>query len=138
MLDPMGALIVELRDALATTYTDRVRGMEPAPGDVQPAGSFRRFVVLVMLDSSPDSRLPIQRSRVGLRCYGTDPHDAAVLYGAAVQAIHDVGPRVKASGLGIYISKVESGGSAEKDPDTSQPVVTGIITLIATAQAVTA
>ena len=136
MLDPMGTVIVRLRDALAADYTDRVRGMEPGPGDVQPAGSYRRFVVLVMLDDPPDPFLPIQRARIGFRCYGTDPHDAAVLYGATVQALHDIGPEIASSGLGIYKLKVETGGTADKDPDTQQPVVTGVLSLIATAQAV--
>jgi hypothetical protein len=43
---------------------------------------------------------------------------------------------VKSSGLGIYQSWVETGGAADQDPDTKQPLVSGTIRLIATTQVV--
>jgi hypothetical protein len=135
MIDPTGALIVELRDYLGDAgITDKVRGFEPAPGDATKP--YQRFVVIVALDVPPDGRLPITDARYAFRCYGTSPQDAFAVYVGLCEAIHAIGPRVKTSGLGIYNSWVEVGGTAERDPDTKQPLVSGTIHLIATTQAV--
>lgn len=148
MLDLTGALMLEIRDYLdAASITDRVRSPKPAPapknaagevtgpGDAREAGHYVPFVVIVPLDVPPDPRLPITDARYGLRCYGTDPRNAFAVYAGVVSALHGVGPRVKSSGLGIYQSFIE-GGTADEDPVTSQPVITGTIHLLATTQAV--
>lgn len=143
MIDPTGALIVEIRDYLDdNSITDRVRGFEPAGSDIEDGGdqrgpgSYVRFVVVVGLDVPPDIDLPITDARYAVRCYGTTPHDAFLVYAGVVAAIHRIGPRVKTNGLAIYQSFMESGGTPEKDPDTQQPLVVGIIHLIATTQEV--
>jgi hypothetical protein len=70
MIDPTGALVIEVRDSLrAAGITDRVRGYEPAPGD--SAKPYRRFVVISSLDVPPDPLLPITDARYSFRCYGT-------------------------------------------------------------------
>ena len=51
-------------------------------------------------------------------------------------AIHEVGPRVHANGLGIWLTVDEAGGEQESDPDTRQPLQTLIIRAHATTQAV--
>lgn len=152
MLDPFGALLVELRDDadVATLVGNRVRA-EPAPpvfdpttkrliapGDAREKGHWIAFVVLVTLDTSPEAQVPLIRATYGVNCYGTTHQNATAVYGAVAKAIHHVGPRLKASGLGIYQTAVISGGAQDKDPDTEQPVVRATISLIATAQAVTA
>lgn len=139
MVPFLGPLIVELRTDpdLRVLVGTRVRGQEPAAGDVQPKGSWQRFVVLVILDAPPHPSLPITFAEVAVRCYGADPTDAWNVWAALVKAVHAVGPRVKASGLGIYRSAVLTGGTQDTDPDTNQPLVTGTIQVIATAQAVT-
>jgi len=50
--------------------------------------------------------------------------------------MQDRGPRLRSDGIGIYRSYV-TGGVDDVDPKTTQPVVTGVIHLIASAQAVT-
>jgi len=137
-LDPLGSLLVEIRDDLDvdTLVSGRVRGFEPAPGDAKAAGSYQAFIVLVTLDAPPDPQLPITVATYGIRCYGSTGQNAWAVWGAVVKSIHSVGPRLKASGLGIYRTTVISGGEQGKDPDTLQPVVTGTIRLIATTQAV--
>lgn len=138
-LDPMGSLIVEWRsDAdVAALVGVRVRGFEPAAGDAKGPGEYQAFIVVSALDVPPHPTVPITFAQYGVRCYGATPQAAWAVWAAVVKATHAVGPRVKASGLGIYRSAVASGGEQSKDPDTGQPYVVGTISLIATAQAVT-
>ena len=140
LLDPFGSFITELKADvdLISLVSDRIRGNEPGPGDVQPAGSYRAFIVLETLVAVPDPDLPVTFAQYGARCYGTTFQGAWAVYGALVKATHRVGPRLKVSGLGIYQTLITGGGGEEKDPDTKQPYVNATITLIATAQAVTA
>lgn len=137
-LDPLGSLLIEIRDDVDVDalVDGRVRGFEPAPGDAQPKGSYRAFVVIVALSVPPDPQLPVTFATYGIRCYGVTPQNAWAVWGAVVKALHETGPRVKSNGLGIYKTIAVEGGEQEKDPDTGQPVVTGTIRLIATTQAV--
>ena len=140
LLDPFGAYIIEVRadiDVMALV-ADRVRGNEPAPGDAQPKGSYRAFIVLTTLAAPPDPDLPVTFASYGARIYGATFQHAWQVYGALVKATHRVGPRLKDSGLGIYQTLVTAGGGEEKDPDTKQPYVNATITLLATTQVVTA
>lgn len=145
--DALGKVLIELRDdagvaaiagANPTSSPVRVRGFEPAPGDVQPAGEYRAFVVLVNEGGIRMRHVPVQRPRIAARCYGRTAPEASQLAAAVSDAIHDKGPRVHANGLGIYRSYHDSGGEQDKDPDTDQPFVTIFIDLFATTQAVTA
>jgi hypothetical protein len=137
-LDPLGSLLVEIRDDVDVDglVDGRGRGFEPAPGDAQPKGSYKAFFVLVTLSAPPDPQLPVTFATYGLRAYAATPQAAWALWGTIVKAVHEIGPRLKGNGLGIYKSIVISGGESDKDPDTQQPVVTGTIRLIATTQAV--
>lgn len=137
-LDPLGSLLVEIRsDVDVDALVDgRVRGFEPAPGDAKAAGSYQAFVVIVALSDPPDPQLPVTFATYGIRCYGATPQAARALWGTVVKAVHEVGPRLKANGLGIYKTIVVGGGEAGKDPDTGQPQVEGTVRLIATTQAV--
>lgn len=137
-LDPLGALLTEIRDDedVDDLVDGRVRGYQPAAGDAQPVGKFKAFVVIVTLDAPPEPRVPITKATYAIRCYGVTPQGAWALWGAVVKAIHGAGPRLKASGLGIYLSQVISGGTQDEDPDTRQPLVEGVVRLIATTQAV--
>lgn len=137
-LDPLGPLLTEIRDdADVDDLVDgRVRGYQPAAGDAQPVGKFKAFVVISALDVPPDPRLPITKATYAVRAYGVTPQGAWSVWAAVVKAIHGVGPRLKANGLGFYRSQVVSGGTQDEDPDTHQPVVEGVISLIATTTAV--
>ena len=137
-LDPLGSLLTEIRDDIDvdTLVDGRVRGFEPAPGDAQPTGKFKAFVVIVTLDAPPEMGIPVTFATYGVRCYGATPQGAWAVWGAVVKAVHMIGPRLKSSGLGIYQTIVNGGGDQEKDPDTQQPVVMGTIRLIATTQVV--
>jgi hypothetical protein len=145
VIDLTGKLLIELRDDVAVDaiVDGRVRGFEPEPGDsawaLDNKGNrtyARAFVVIVALGSPRDRRVPIQRPRFAVRCYGRTSQEAMALYGACSSAIHDKGPRVHTNGAGIYASSDETGGDAEKDPDTQQPLVTFIAELIGTTQVV--
>lgn len=144
MIDPFGKLLVEIREALAEDWTDRVRGGQPAPGDSfvttdETTGRKtygNRFVVLVRLSVDRMRTIPLQTVRVGYRAYGFTFQDAAAMVGALSDAIHNVGPRIGASGVAIYTS-ADLGGSASEDPVTGQPFEDGVIELIAGTQALT-
>jgi hypothetical protein len=145
MLDVLPKLIVEMREDAAvaaivganpTVATPRVRGFEPKSDDVQPSDRWRAFVVIVQLDVPRDRRVPVQRPSYAFRCYGRTLEEARDLYMACSDALHDVGPRVHANGLGIYISADVSGGTPDIDPDTRQPLYEFTAQLIATTQAV--
>ena len=139
MLDPLGRLLTEVRDDadVSALVSTRVRGFEPAPGDAKPAGSYQAFVVISALSAARETRSPTARWTYGVRCYGSTPQNAMAVYAACSDAIHHIGPRLRASdGLGIYISHDIGGGSAEKDPDTQQPVVIFTVELFATTVAV--
>jgi hypothetical protein len=140
-LDVLGRVLIEIRDdSGVAAITDRIRGAEPGGNlnspDVQPAGKYRPFVVLSQLAGPPSMSVPTADFTIGMRCYGATYQDAATLYRACSAAVHRKGPRVSPSGLGIYVSHDVSGGSASKDPDTGQPYVFGVISLIATTQVV--
>jgi hypothetical protein len=139
MLDPLGSLIVELKNDpdVASLVSSRVRGGEPAQGDAKGPNEYQAFIVLTTLDRPPHPSLPIQRAIFDAACYGTTFQNAGAVWGALVKAVHKVGARMKSSGLGIYISVIDSGGEQDKDPDTNQPLVRGTIRLVATAQSVT-
>ena len=144
MIDPMGALINELRDhaGVHAIVGDRVRAREPHgktpsyEGDARGAGHYVPFIVLVTLDRSPDNRVPVTWAEYAVRCYGVDSVAADQLFNAVVDALHRQGPRLVSGGGGVYRSYVR-GGVQDVDPATKQPVVTGTIQLIATTQAVT-
>lgn len=138
-LDPMGALITELRadSDVAALVSARVRGFEPAPGDALGPGSYQAFIVLTALSVPPHPRVPITFAEYGARCYGATPQGAWAVWGAVVKALHQVGDRTKSNGLLIYRTFVLTGGSQDRDPDTQQPVVTGSIRLTASLNSVT-
>ena len=137
MIDALGTLLTEIRDDPGVAaLTTRIRGGEPAPGDA--ATPFQRFVVLVRLGSTREKRAPVQEVRIGLRCYGATFADAAALYGAVSDAIHNVGPRIGATGVLIHRSFDDAGLGAQTDPDTGQPHEDGVISLFAATQIVTA
>jgi hypothetical protein len=137
-LDPVGAVLAELRadTDVSALAGGRIRGGEPAPGDAKGPGEYRAFLVLVTFDDPPHPRVNVQRAVYGVNCYGVTHQGSRELWGAVVKAMHVVGSRMKANGLGIYISAIESGGESDLDPLTKQPVTRGTLRLWATAQAV--
>ena len=142
MIDPTGTLILELR--AANIASKRVRGGQPAPqtagyeGDALGPGKYKRFVVLTNLGHDRLHRTPVAFHRIGVRAYGATYEDAAALYGEISDAIDNAGPRLSTAGVAIYQSLDVSGGNAERDPDTNQPYVAGVIELIAGTQVVAA
>lgn len=133
MIDPTGTLITELRTAGIASR--RVRGYEPAPASDGYEGDvvmpYRRFVVLTRLGALREHRAPVQEVRIGVRAYGATPQDAAALFGEISDTIDNAGPRLSGSGVAIYQSLDETGGSAAQDPDTGQPYEDGVLALYA-------
>lgn len=138
MIDPLGSILTELRADvdLDLLVDERIRGGEPGPADV--SDPFQAFVVLIALDDYPHPRVPIQRALYGVDCYGVTYQGAREVWGAVVKAMHVVGSRMKANGLGIYISAIDSGGEQDEDPRTHQPLIRGVIRVTTTAQAIPA
>lgn len=154
--DPFPLLLGELRaddDVSALVGSDpfgrvRVRADEPAgassnaagsityDGDARGPKSYQTFAVLTTLDEPVDPSVPIIRGLYAVRCYAPTYKAARALWAAVVKAMHRVGPRVT-NGVGIYISAMQSGGEKDKDPDTDQPVVVGVIRATSAAMAVT-
>jgi hypothetical protein len=144
-MDVLPKLLIEMREdaAVEAIVGQRVRGAEPAKGDADwddlTDGTRKykhAFVVLVRLSAARDRRLPIQRPRFAVRCYGRDRVEAAALRWACSDAIHMTGPRVHGNGLGIYTSFEDAGGEQDRDPVTGQPLETFIVQALATTQAV--
>lgn len=143
--DVLPRIIVELRDDAAVTALvgQRVRGVEPAPGDAawEQFDDGRRkyahnFVVVTRLDSPRHRSLPVQTVTLGVACYGVDRRKAAELRWACSNALHRAGPRTHANGLGIYQTLEEGGGEQDTDPDTGQPLERFVVQAIATTQVV--
>lgn len=145
MIDPLGELITEIKaNPGVAALTTRIRGGEPRgavgtdPGDARGPGDYVRFIVLVRLGvARAKGRVPVQDVRIGFRAYGTTPQDATALYGALSDAVHNVGPRVGATGTAIYRSYDDVGGTANRDPGTQQPFEDGVIELWAATKVVT-
>lgn len=151
MLSAVPAVVSELRadsDVAALVGTDlanivRVRIGEPRgairqpsgdyPGDARGAGEYQQFIVVISLDEQPHPSLPIFRFTHAIRSYGATYQGASAVWGACVKALHGVKAREKANGLGIYISKIETGGTHDSDPRTQQPFVLGTVSGWATA-----
>lgn len=140
MIDPTGTLISELR--AANIAGGLVRGGEPKgksatyEGDALGPGSYKRFVVLVKLGHQRLHRTPMAIFRIGVRAYAPTFQDAADLYGDISDALDNAGPRLSASGVAIYQSLDDTGGSAQKDPVTGQPYEDGVIEVFAGTQTV--
>jgi hypothetical protein len=143
MINAIRALIVELRDdaAVGAVVGTRVRGPVPAAGDALGEGHYQPFILVAAEGGGPDRRVPVQRPRVLIKCYGIGPTDAYELYVKASTALHERRGRAYGTGanrIWIWNSWDVSGGSAEADPRTAQPYVSFIVELIATSQAVAA
>lgn len=150
----IGAIVTELRadtDLATLVGRDlanrvRIRGGEPVgaleqsggayPGDARGPGDYQAFVVVTTLDEPMHPSVPIFFGSYGIAAYGATFENARAVWGAVVKALHRVGGRTKASGFHVYISAAEGGGEQDKDPDTGQPLVRGIIRTIASANAV--
>ena len=134
MDDPTGTIVAELRTA--GLASGRVAAGEAPPAWAQGPGHYQRFVVLTRLVTNRVKRAPVQVVRLGFRCYGVTWQDAAALYGELSDALHLAGPRIGGTGVGVYLTTDDQGGSAQKDPDTSQPYEDGVIALFATTDGV--
>lgn len=143
--DPMGSLIAEAKaDAhVAALVSDRVRGGEPKgktetyEGDALAPGSYKAFIVISANSIPPHPRVPITFAEYTVRCYGSTYQNATAVWNAFVKAFHMTRERVKGNGLGIYFTRILTGGSEDKDPDTDQPLVTGSMRVTATTVPVT-
>ena len=135
MIDPLGYIITTVRDFPAVSaITPRVRG-ELAEDEGPPAVVLRRLGVT----RSPlgrTGRTGIQGVVIAALCFGVDSVQAAQLYGAVSDAIHQKRARRDAQGRLIYLSLDQSGGNVSIDPDTHWPFETAVINVIAAAQAV--
>jgi hypothetical protein len=136
MIDCLGFVLTTIRDDPGVAaLTTRIRGGEPAPGD--STVPFQRFVVLVRLGGVRLHNAPVQTVRIAIRCYGSTYQDAAALYGAVSDAVHNVGPLLSGSGVGIWRMFDDMDSGADKDPVTGQPVEQGVIEVTASTVLVT-
>lgn len=131
LTEPMGSIITQLR--AANIASKRVRGNEPATGDA--AKPYQRFVVIVDLGGPRLHRAPMQTLRYAIRCYGATYQDASSLYREVSDELDNGGPRYGASGVAIYQTLDDTGGSSGADPVTNQPYYEGVFQVFAGAQA---
>lgn len=144
MLNPIGGLVLEVREAtpiqavigLDSKGIRRVRTEEPAEGDAQGPGKYEPFIVFDVLAAPPEPDIPVTFMTIGFSCYGATKQNAWEVYQALVEALHQIGPRLKSSGLGIYQTLITGGGEQGKDPSTQQPVVRGVISATASTVAI--
>jgi hypothetical protein len=130
----MGSLIAELK--AAGIASGRVRGGEPAPGDVRQGTQddpFQRFVVLVELGNLRIPRVPVQATRYGIRAYARTHQDARALYGEISDALHLAGGRVSATNVPLYNS-LDTEGGQQTDPRTKHPYYESTLEVIAGTQ----
>lgn len=145
MISPLAEGIAELADDTAVqtlvgtdaANTYRIRPVEPAPGDAKSPGKFVPFVVLSVLDAPWRANTATSAVALGLRCYAETYAEAEALFLACAAVFHRKGPRVSTSGLGVFHSLVQGGGTPAKDPDTSQPYFYGIVELAVSVQPIT-
>lgn len=143
LLEPTGALIVELTAYLATHgYPQaKVRGGNLLPADLPgPAdsGLATGLVVLARNGGTVDRRVPLQRPRYVATCYAAagrlGPENAARLANTVVAWFHDRGPRVGSGRRPIFQSSVVSLGASGIDPDRLWPLEQVVISaVVATA-----
>jgi hypothetical protein len=129
VIDPIRTLRAELAaEPAVSAITTRIRRGDAAPEDKQGPGSYVPFVVLVRLDSEREVRAPVGVAPIAARCYAATREGAVALWGAISDALNNRGPRI-ANGVLIHRSVAPSDGGDEQDPDTGQPLVTGLIRL---------
>jgi hypothetical protein len=144
-MDVLGKLVLEVRDdsAVDSIAHGRVRGADPAGavgdehGDQRGPGEYVAYVVMELLDDPRVApRVPAHRAVIVARCYGRTRAEAASLRWAVSNALHLVGPRLKANGLAIWQS-LDTGGSGQaRDPETQQPYETVVFSALASTVAV--
>lgn len=131
MIDPLGYLLTTIRDDTdVASITTRIRGEEMAQGDAPP------FVIIRGFPIRREQHLPVARYQYMILCFGRTHKEAAQLRGVVSDAIHGVGPRVNASGVGIYRSHSEVEGQSQIDPDTQWPFQTIVAVVWAATTAV--
>jgi hypothetical protein len=136
VIDPTGTLVREIRAYPAVAaITARIRTVEPAADDIRGGGTgdpYVPFVVISRAGAPRERRVGVQRARYGVRAYGTTPTQATALYGAVSDAIHNAGPRIHAAtGVLVFRSYDDTGGTADRDPNTQQPLEQGFVDYIA-------
>jgi hypothetical protein len=137
LLSVLGAAIAELQaDAAVARITTRIRPVEPAPKDALGPGLYQPFVVLSVLSAAPLGHMGVREVTIGVRCYGATYPEAEALWLAVEAVFLDRGARVATSRLGVYHSQVISGGEFDRDPDTKQPLVHGVVSYPVTIHAV--
>lgn len=135
-LSPLGAAVAELlADGTVTAITTRIRPIEPGALDDKGADSYVSYVVVSVLDAPWQAATATSSVTLGLRCYAPTFPGAEALYLACAAVFHRKGPRIAKSRLGIFNSLVTGGGTFDKDPDTQQPLVHGIVEMNVSIQA---
>lgn len=135
ILSPTGAAIAELvGDTAVAAITTRIRPAEPGENDALGPGNYVPFVIVSVLDEPHQASTATAAATLGLACYGATYALAEALWLACADVFRRKGPRVAASGLGIYNSNVIGGGVYDRDPDTHQPLMRGIVELNTSVQ----
>ena len=149
MWDPVGRLIIELREApdvaaiagenphAARDEDVRVRGQEPGPGDAQAHDA----VPSLRADPHPGPAAawpacPPSERGTSCSASGAIGSRPTACTGPAAMPSTTLGPAWPAAGMAIYVSHDDTGGSPLSDPDTEQPYYEFVVESIATTQVV--
>jgi hypothetical protein len=135
MVDPTGAMIVELRDYMASVATAEPtsrRGLaaiavgDAVYGDTKAEDRLAPYVILRRAGPARrQPRAPVVRFRYQADCYGSTEAEATTVWGLVSDWLSARGPRRRSPGVAIYLSIEELGGQARLDPDTEEPLETG-------------
>ena len=138
VLTPLGAAIAELlADGTVNGITaGRVRPVEPGENDAKGAGHYVPFVIVSTLDAPIQATVATSAVALGIRAYAASFAAAEALYLACIAVFHRRGARIAANGVGIYNSLAIGGPTLGKDPDTQQPVASGVVELNVSIQPV--
>lgn len=146
MIDPTGRVVVLIRDdAAVAAITPRVRGGEKAPADAPPFVVVRRSPTAPWIGDPTTEGAGVMTVRYTALCYASKTtqgeRDAFVLAGAVADAINDRGPAGFQAGSGrglTYGIQLDSIGGALRDPDTGEPYVPVLFSVLAATQVVAA
>ncbi len=141
MIDPLGVIVTEVRDAAAVrAIVGQYAGVWKVAGGEARQAWEPPFVVIVRLGTVRRAQLGshragVQTLRLAANCFGVTPQQAAQLYGAVSDVLHVRGPRRDAQGRQLFISLEEIGGQPNEQPGTGWPYETAVFNVIAGAQA---
>lgn len=145
MIDPLGFVVSTLSDGLQPSGDGgsavlvrggrRYAGEEATVGHAAVPGDSPPFVLVRRLSRVRFGRART-RSRIAVIVFALSPIQATAISLRVSSLLHLSGPRLRASGVAIYNSREEIGGTPGEDPETGWSTEQSIYIVHAAAEAV--